>query len=323
MGAPPIDGRAIIISSGRCGSTLLSDLIAEEPETLSAQEFLMSVAPWVRSEDVLTGAEYWEMLSSPKAELSTLFRIGLPPKEVRYPSDGRWSGRMTELPRILVITLSKLTDNPDALFDQLAARVPDFPSQPVSRHHQSFLDLLATLTGKRRWVERSGGSSHVAPYLLKSFPDTKIVYLTRNWQDTARSMSRHPSFQLIQLRMEFLGKCGLDPFRVGSDESVPAEMRPFLPDQLTADLLRERGQDLSRYLGLCAFMHAQAEQALSDSPPAQLLKMTYEELLVDPVGELGRLGQFLEFADWRGWAEQVAGRVGLPAKDRQSESVPA
>lgn len=319
----PVPGRAIIISSGRCGSTLLSDLIAEEPETLSAQEFLMSVAPWARSADVISGAAYWEVLSSPKAELATLFRIGLPPKEVRYPGDGRWSARMTELPRILVITLSKLTSDPDALFDQVALRVPEFPTQSVGAHHQMFLDLLAELTGKVRWVERSGGSSHVAPYVLKAFPAARIVYLTRNWPDTARSMSRHPSFQLIQLRMEFLGRCGLDPFRLTPEQSVPEDLERFLPDRLTADLLRERGEDLSRYLGLCAFMHAQAEQALTDTPPEHLLKMTYEDLVADPVAELARLGEFLEFADGRGWAERVAGRVGRPSAARQSAPVPA
>ncbi|MEV0330498.1 hypothetical protein CA850_32740 [Micromonospora echinospora] len=313
----PITGRSIIISSGRCGSTLLSDLIAEEPDTLSAQEFFMSVAPWARSAEVITGAEYWDVLSSPKAELSTLFRIGLPPKELHYPSTGRWGDRMTELPRILAITLSKVSDDPDALFDELGRRVPDFPEQSVARHHQDFLDLLAVLTGKKRWVERSGGSSHVAPYLLRGFPEAKIVYLTRDWEPTAKSMSRHSSFQLIQLRVEFLGRCGLDPFRVQPGQEVPADMEQFLPHRLTADALRERGQDLRRYLGLCAFMAAQAEQALADEKPAHLLTMRYEELVADPVAELGRLGRFLDFDNPETWAEQVADRVVDPSRARQ------
>ncbi|WDZ86650.1 sulfotransferase domain-containing protein [Micromonospora cathayae] len=313
----PITGRSIIISSGRCGSTLLSDLIAEEPETLSAQEFFMSVAPWARSADVISGPEYWEVLASPKAELSTLFRIGLPPKELHYPATGRWGDRMVELPRILAITLSKVSDDPDGLFDQLAARVPDFPEQSVARHHQDFLDLLARLTGRVRWVERSGGSSHVAPYLLKGFPEAKIVYLTRAWEPTAKSMSRHSSFQLIQLRIEFLGRCGLDPFRVQPGDEVPEEMVPYLPANLTAEALRERGQDLRRYLGLCAFMAAQAEQALTDHTPDHLLVMKYEELVADPVAELVRLGSFLEFAQPRQWAEAVADRVVDPSRPRQ------
>jgi putative sulfotransferase len=310
----PISGRWIIISNGRCGSTLLSDLIAEQAETLSVQEFFMSVAPWARSEEVIGGGEYWSMVSSPKAELSTLFRIGLPPKEVRYPKDGRWAGRLTELPRILAITLSKISDDPDGLFDLLATRVPDFPAQSVGQHHQMFLDLLATLTGRHRWVERSGGSSHVAPYLLRAFPSAKVVYLTRNREDTARSMSRHSSFQLIQLRVEFLGRCGLDPFRVQPGQAVPEDLADFLPDRLTAEALQERGLDIRRYLGLCAFMTNQAEQALTDNAPEHLLRMRYEDLVAEPVAELGRLGRFLEFDDWSAWADRMAGRVATPSR---------
>ncbi|GGM09635.1 sulfotransferase domain-containing protein [Micromonospora yangpuensis] len=320
MGNPNI-GRSIIISNGRCGSTLLSDLLAEDTETLSAQEFFMSVTPWARSAELLTGAAYWSLLASPKAELATLFRIGLPPKEVRYPATGRWAGRMTELPRIMAITLSKLTADPDALFDQLAERVPDFPTQSVARHHSDFLDLLTTLTGRRHWVERSGGSSHLAPHLLKSYPGYRIVYLTRNWADTAKSMSRHSSFQLIQLRVEFLGRCGLDPFSMPADQTVPADLEAYLPDRLTAEALRERGADLRRYLGLCAFMSSQAEQALADVPPEHLLRMSYEDLVADPVGELTRLGAYLELGEPTRWAQRVAGRVVAPADRAQPVTV--
>src|SRR4051794_10155011 len=115
--------RAIILSNGRCGSTLLSDLIREEAETCSAQEFFHAMAPWSRGQ-VLTGAEYWAVLSSRMPELAVLFRLGMPPSEVRYPTDGRWAGRLGELPRILAVTLPKLAADPDALFDQLAERVP-------------------------------------------------------------------------------------------------------------------------------------------------------------------------------------------------------
>ncbi|MFV2010411.1 MULTISPECIES: sulfotransferase domain-containing protein [unclassified Micromonospora] len=314
-------GRAIIISSGRCGSTLLSDLIVEEPATLSVQEFFMATPSWAKAGEPITGAAYWQVLSSPKPELTTLFAIGLPPKEVRYPADGKWAGNLTELPQLLAITLPKLTDDPDGLFDQLANQVPDFPEQPFGDHHRMFLDLLTRLTGRRRWVERSGGSSQIAPYLLRSFADTRIVYLTRNWADTARSMSRHSSFQLIQLRLEFVSRCGVDPFQMGPEQRVPAELEHLLPGRITADLLRERGEDSTRYLGLCAFMAAQAEQALADNPPAHLFTMTYEDLVADPEPQLARLGEFLEFDDPSGWARQVAGRVGKGGSVRQTAAV--
>jgi putative sulfotransferase len=306
--------RSIIISNGRCGSTLLSDLIAQEPGTLSAQEFFMSMAPWSRSMDEVSGAEYWQLVSSPREEISTLFRIGLPPKEFRYPATGRWAADPQRIPRILGITLAKLTDDPDALFDRLAEQVPAFPRQSIARQHQDFLDLLARLLDRPRWVERSGGSSQIAPFLLAGYPSARIVYLTRNWADSAKSMSRHPSFQLVQLRVEALSKYGIDPFGVTDEESAPEELRPYLPGRITAELLRRRGDDPSRYVHLCAFMSSQTEQALDDSPPEHLLTMAYEDLLLDPVGQLTRLGEFLHFDDPAGWADQVADRVKSPAR---------
>ncbi|MEE6263157.1 sulfotransferase [Plantactinospora sonchi] len=316
----PIPGNAIIISTGRCGSTLLSDLIAEQSDTLSVQEFFMSVEPWTDANDVVSGAAYWSRLSSPRLELATLFRIGLAPVEVCYPEDGRWAGRLIELPRILATTLPKISSDPDHLYDTLAELVPRFPDQPVVRHHQTFLDMLTTLTGRRHWIERSGGSSHVAPYLLKNFPTAKIVYLTRNWADTAQSMSRHPSFQFLQLRMESLGRYGLDPFQVAADEPVPEELERYLPSRLTAQTLRERGQDVERYWGLCAFLASEAEQAIADARPRELLTMTYEDLVDDPLTQLGRLGRFLAFDDWETWAHRVVGSV--QARPRRQEKAP-
>ncbi|MDT5033698.1 MAG: hypothetical protein QOC94_3869 [Actinoplanes sp.] len=306
--------RAIILSNGRCGSTLLSDLIVEEPETCSVQEFFTSVAPWPRSHAVITGAEYWAMLASPKQELAVLFRLGVPPKEVRYRENGRWADDMASVPRVLAITLSKLSDDPDTLFDQLAERVPSFPRQHVALHHQAFMDLLATILGRKRWVERSGGSTQWTTSLLSDHANAKFVYLTRNWADTAKSMQRHSSFQLVQMRVETQARYGVDPFDLVPGEPVPAAVEPFLPENLTVEALRERGADVKRYLSLCAFLSSKAEQALSDVPPRELLRMQYEDLLQDPVGQLTELGRFLDFADPAGWAERVSPRVVNPAR---------
>jgi hypothetical protein len=46
--------------------------------------------------------------------------------------------------------------------------------------------------------------------------------------------------------------------------------------------------------------------------------MSYEALVAAPAEELGKLARFLEFEDWAGWAERVAGRVVAPARTRQA-----
>ncbi|MER7274890.1 sulfotransferase domain-containing protein [Dactylosporangium sp. NPDC000244] len=310
---PATHDHAIIINTGRCGSTMLSDLIAEQPDTLSVQECLMWVTPGIASETVLTGPAYWSALSAPSTQLATLVRTGLVPPEVRYPAHGRWAGNLAELPQILAITLPKLSADPDRLYDMLAGLVPAFPEQPLARHHRMFLDLLTSLAGRRRWVERSGGSSNIAPRLLRDFPDARIVYLTRDWADTARSMSRHSCFQLMQLRVELVGQYGLDPFEIAPGQRVPAEVERYLPDRLTAETLRERGQDVRRFQGLCAFLASQAEQAIADARPRRLLRMAYEDIVDDPLPQLERLGRFLGLEDWQPWARRVVGSVNARA----------
>ena len=59
-------------------------------------------------------------------------------------------------------------------------------------------------------------------------------------------------------------------------------------------------------------MSSQADQALTDHPPAHLHTMTYEDLTADPVTELTKLGEFLGCADPAGWALSVADQVRKP-----------
>jgi putative sulfotransferase len=315
--------RSIILSSGRCGSTLLSALIAEEPQTLSAFE---SLAP-IRDHLVLqpgvplTGAQYWELLSEAGPVGSLLDRTGIQIDEILYPGSGRWAGDWSALPHILFITLPALTDDPDGLFDVLARQVPGFGVQTVGQHHRMLLDLLAATLGRRRWVERTGASSALAEPLLAAFPEARVVYLTRDLEPTARSMSRHVAFQLTAARHQFRLRYGADPYSRWADpgllpdpDALPADMRQLLPDRLTAAALDELGRDVGVFTAMCAHMAGSAEQALADRPPRHLLRMRYEDLVASPADELSRLGQFLGFADPSGWAAGVAHRVRPPAR---------
>jgi putative sulfotransferase len=300
--------RSIILSSGRCGSTLLSDLLAADPQILSAQEFFLGLpSPDLLGNAPMTGAEYWDLLGSPAPQVRALLRIGLRPKEFTYPLGGRWDA--SNLPRILVVTLSKLDTDPDALYDRLAGPVQAFPRQAPTAHHRQFLDTLAEMMGRVGWVERSGGSSLRASHLLSSYRDVKVIYLTRGWQDTAESMRRHPSFQLLQLRLDAISTFGVDPFALRTGQEVPAGLEPLLPDRLTGDLLRKHADDSRRSLHMCAFMDGMAEQAFADYPPRQLLRVTYESILADPVGRLAAIGDFLGLARPEYWAASVAHRV--------------
>ena len=321
----PPDRCGIVISSGRCGSTLLSELINDEPETLSGFETLAPVRGHLMFSPLreMTGAEYWALCSEMSPQGSLMTRLGIMPKQFAYPGTGRWSGDLESLPPILYVTLPKISSDPDHLFDTLAERVQDFPVQTPGQHHRMLLDLIASIQGRRRWVERSGASSLVAYPWLAACPDVNVVYLTRNIADTARSMSKHASFQFAAVRHEFHLRYGADPYSPISGEwlpdisELPPDLQRLMPDQLTADVLRNANFDIGVFEQMVAHMNGSAEQALASLEPARLHRIRYEELLAEPVGELEKLGAFLGFADPRGWAHRVAPRVS----DRRARSV--
>jgi putative sulfotransferase len=329
--APPPDPCTVIIGSGRCGSTMLSRLFAQEDETLSVSESMGHRLRAFLNRDpktVLTGAEYWAILAQPGREPGTearlMHRAGWYPAQYSYPDTGRYAGDRSSIPPILVITLPQLTDDPDGLFDRLCELVPEFPPQTALRHHKMLLDLLASITGKRRWVERTGASSEFAEPLLNVFDDTKVVYLTRNVHDTALSMSKHPAFLMTAVRDDFRNRYGVDPFAprmfangktLPPEDDIPEEMRRLLPHHITMESLREVGRDLRRFESMAAHANGCAEQALDDVPPRHLLRIRYEDIQERPEPELARLGEFIGMADPAQWAARVADQVRpVPAR---------
>jgi putative sulfotransferase len=316
--AAPPGPCSIIISSGRCGSTLLSKLIAQEPETLSASESLGRVKYRLQGHPFteITGARYWSILSDAGRGYGALLRLGIVPDEFRYPDSGRYAGNVSAVPPILRVTLPTLSADPDVLFDQLAGKVPNFPRQPILAHHKMLLNCLTNLTGRRRWVERSGASSLLARPLMAAFPAAKIVYLTRNIPDTARSMSRHPAFQMGQIRQWFAVRYGADPWTPNGRNAlpdvaeIPEEMRRLLPDRITREaMLEEMTRNVRRFEAVVSHMHGAAEQAIADMKPRHLHRMRYEDLAAEPAGQLTMLGEFLGFADPSSWAARGAAQV--------------
>jgi putative sulfotransferase len=303
-------GQAIVLSNGRSGSTMLSDLLAEQLDTVVAQEFFILTGFQRGHGEVISAGEYWALLSAHGKYQEIAVRIGARSAEFRYPSDGRWAGKA--LPPILTVMLPSITTDPDSLFDVLDQRVPDFPAATVAQHNERLLNLLCELTGRKRWVERSGGTTQWTPQLLRLHPNAKFVYLTRNLEDIARSMSKHPFFRIDGLRTECIARFDVDLFAVEPGSVVPEEAQRYLPGRLTAQMLEDKGQDLRHFRWNSAYLTGIAEQALIDTPPEHLHRIRYEDILRDPETALGQLGRFLEFEDWADWAARVAGQVKQP-----------
>ena len=112
---------SFVLSSGRSGSTMLSDILASHPEIASLSEFFTFLGTRSLLPGRVSGARYWQRLSRQTPLYRQLFTAETAPREFLYPGTG---GRFPEknVPPILATTLPHLTDLPDALLGAAAVR---------------------------------------------------------------------------------------------------------------------------------------------------------------------------------------------------------
>jgi hypothetical protein len=312
-----------VVSSGRAGSTLLSQILHTHPDVLSVSEFFACLQGVLRRTPYpgqdLDGQQLWQMLSAPDPVADALVRQGLIAPEMRYPyGRGRFSAE-TGIPVICHSTLSLLSDDPDTLFDQLAAEIPSWPRRTAAGQYRAVFSYLAGLLDRRVIVERSGGSVVLIGMLREQFPEARLVHMYRDGPDCALSMSRFPMFQV-----------GVVTYLAALAAGLPGsaswqQIQDALPERFTGllsppyDLSRLKEFDLFdlEYFGaLWSGMMTGAVAALGALPDDQWDTLGYADLLADPTAELTRLAAFLGVparSQWLATARQLVDR-GRPGK---------
>ncbi|ADP81378.1 methyltransferase [Pseudofrankia inefficax] len=304
-------GGAFVVGTGRCGSTLLSKALALHPEVLSLSEFFASLAPEPFPAGPVSGEELWNRLTDRDSPMRPLIAQGMEPAEFLYPVDsGLRFDRSTGVPRISATTLPFLSSEPDRLLDRLAEAVPDFPTQPADQHYRRLFSVLGGWLGRPLWVERSGASGFFTDQLVKNFPTARFLHLTRDPEDTARSMSRHTVFRLLLLRGEFVSRCGADVLNGAPPAgAVPPDLVDLMPGRFSKKSFDAWTREAESFRLMVSFQTAAIEAALARLPAAQVLTVRYEDILERPCEELAGIGEFLGLPAPEKWAQDAAGIV--------------
>ncbi|WP_433789714.1 sulfotransferase domain-containing protein [Actinoplanes sp. CA-252034] len=307
-----------VISTGRCGSTLVSRMLREHPSVLSVSELFSTVRGRDCFDGILDGAEFWRMLSAPDRAVDVMVEAGLGVSELVYPyATGRF-GTADGIPAICHMTLPMLTDDPDALHDELAAELPTWPARPIADQYRAFFAHLAARFDRPVMVERSGGSLSMVPALRRLFPEARFVYLARNGPDSARSMSRHAGFWLMLLAREAARIAGVaSPDQLGPDHFrlLPATLNRLLttPDALP-EVMRQ-DVPVTAFGALWSTMATEGAGELLRLPSERWMMTTYEDLTATPEAELTRLAAFLGVDAAPQWLGNAAGLVEQPRHD--------
>src|SRR4051812_47791592 len=82
-----VSGGRFIVSTGRCGSTLLSNLLSSHPSVLTVSELFSSLQPGAFPQEAVGGVEFWRLLSTPRELWTLALRQRIEPPEFLYPVD--------------------------------------------------------------------------------------------------------------------------------------------------------------------------------------------------------------------------------------------
>ena len=310
-----------VVGTGRCGSTLLSQMLGESPEVTSIFEFFNGLDMTRRfSEEPASGEAFADLVSQPHPFVTMVLSRGYEVPEIVYPfgPDSRYQ-RSDGLPWLLVSALSRLSDTPDALFDAALDFARRQPTRPLREHYRALFDWLTEQTGPtdwtggRVWIERSGSSIDYVAQLKTLFPAARFVHIHRDGREAALSIREHHAFRLaVTLSTAHLR--GEEPpsledlrgLESGDDDDAIGRQLKLRPD--------------ASHFG--AWWTRQIEQgmaALAEIDPGEQLEVRFEDLLERPDAELRRIAAFFALDPAAGnWLGRAAALIsGRPEPRRE------
>ena len=326
-----------IIGTGRCGSTLLSNLLNQHPAILSLSEFFLSVSdlcsllPGLFSQNLLTGQEFWQLISRVMPKQDILLKHDLQFPEIIYPFylESTKFTRNTGIPAILQTTLPHICEsvavssniNADILYYQLAEYTSTYPLRTWSQHCQTLFSDLSNLFGKTAWIERSGSSIRMLPYLIKQFPDAKFVHIIRDGRNCAISMENHTGFRMGVISIMLTEILGYDPYesqRRDNINDLPDDLIQFLPENFSAEYFLNYRQSPSLFGIYWSGEIREALEALSTVPSEKVLTIKYEEILTNPSDRLRDLVMYIdENLEVSAWLTNVSTQIRSPRSQWQ------
>lgn len=298
------------IGTGRCGSTLLSTMLAEHREVISINEFFTGL-DWTKRFEPgeVTAGELVELISAQNPVTTDLLARGYDAPEIQYPFSARSRfGRGEEIPWLLVTMVPRLTDEPDDLFDEMIDFASARGTAPLAEHYLELFEWLTQRADGSIWIERSGSSIDYLGELIDLYPEAKFLHIHRDGKEAALSMRAHPFYRLGVALLYGL----LPEVDEGEDEVVA--LVEHLPP------VESFGRYWTEQL-------ARGFRAVHRLEPEQYLAIRFEDLIEHPEDTVSEVAGFFDLPADAGFASRAAALVQgrpsprfpeLPATERKA-----
>ncbi len=295
---------AFIVGTGRCGSTLLSNVLNTNSHVLSLSEFFRLLTDFGAhtsrcfGNDIISAQQFAQLLATPGTKQYTMLKHGVAMEEMLYqPSSNKAFQAAQGVPPILATCLPHLTSEHEALFLQLNEFVLAQEDASYAQHYARLFDWLRARFGRKFWVERSGGSLRLLPHLYQAFPQARFVHIVRDGRNAAISMSQHLGFRMLMLGMQLRHEFGQDPYGPGAPEItqfIPEKWQGLLPQNFVSDAFRSFQVPIYQCGQFWSQEIIAGMRAFEAIPPNQVLTLRYEDFLNAPEQTIARLAFFLD-----------------------------
>lgn len=280
-----------IVGTGRCGSTLLSRMLALHPGVCSIFEFFTGLDWGSRfAAGPVSGPAFAELIARPQPVIDAVLRRGYPVEEVSYPFGRGRFARGDSMPWILVSMLPRISDDPDALFDALIGFARALPTQPLCAHYQQLFAWIAARCGRSHPIERSGSSIDYLASLHAFFPQARFLHLHRDGREVALSMREHHAYRVpISLMYDAPVDSGRRPSELGPIDFAA----PPRDDDPISQILASR-PPVPAFGRYWSDQVMRGQQALAEIDPSRYFEVRFEDLIAKPQAALGAIRDFFE-----------------------------
>lgn len=287
--APVAIPARFVVGTGRCGSTLLSRMLAENQKTLNIFELFSGLDTSFRFSDrSVPGPELAHHLRLDHPMLTMVMKRGGAVPEVVYPFGAPGARHVLgdPVPWALAIAIPRISDEPDALFDALLARVEAAPTRPLAQHYRDIFDWLTLRCGRIGWIERSGTSIDTLGDLVRLFPEARFVHIHRDGPEAALSMREYAVLRVAVAVMN--GLAGEIEYTHEALERLERE------DGAAIDRLLAARPPIELYGKYWSDQILRGEAARRRLAPDVFLDVRFETLVTHPAETLTKIAEFFE-----------------------------
>jgi hypothetical protein len=186
-----------LVSTGRCGSTFLSNAINSHPRLISIAELFEPIipVPFLDIDHIISGQNFFDMINvMTMKERVQIWRNSKTKECLFLPEQDK------DVSLFFCYALPTLTDKPHALHETVRKDVAQFTPDTPANHFIALCEYFRKTFNKEIWIERTGGSLPHIRDIIRCWPDAKIIHFYRDGRQTACSMQRHPIFRMFVMK---------------------------------------------------------------------------------------------------------------------------